>query len=156
MPTGVYLRTPEMNAERGKKISEGKKAADFHFTEESKQKMREAALGREIPDAVRQKISKTLTGFKRPILSQERITTYGYVLTYQPGIGYVKRANLVMEQMLGRPLLPEEVVHHKNKVPSDDRPENLQLFPNESEHKRHHCLAGDYWPLKEEAKGETK
>jgi hypothetical protein len=41
--------------------------------------------------------------------------------------GYVKRANLVMENVLGRPLRRGEEVHHKNRVKTDDSPGNLEL-----------------------------
>lgn len=72
----------------------------------------------------------------------------GYIYVLQPSHpkankrGYIKRSHLVMEKMLGRYLTPIEVVHHKGiKYPlgsienkQDDRPENLQLFANESEH----------------------
>ncbi len=63
----------------------------------------------------------------------------GYVLVYKPAHpkaychGSVKRSILVMEQVLGRFLLPSEHIHHINGIRSDDRPENLMVVTN-SEH----------------------
>lgn len=41
---------------------------------------------------------------------------------------------LVMEQHLGRRLGAHEVVHHRNGNPSDNRVENLRVFPSRSAH----------------------
>lgn len=46
--------------------------------------------------------------------------------------GFVARSKLVMAEMIGRELTPEERVYHENETVDDDDPENLRLFPNQA------------------------
>ena len=48
----------------------------------------------------------------------------------------VKAHRYAMEVHLGRSLAPEEVVHHLNRDPMDNRIENLVLCANQGEHIR--------------------
>jgi HNH endonuclease len=53
--------------------------------------------------------------------------------------GYVFEHRLVMEQYIGRYLEPDEVVHHRNGMITDNRIENLELMSNSS-HTTHHNI----------------
>ena len=86
----------------------------------------------------------------------EKINIQGYVLIYKPEHpfcncdSYIRRSHFVMEQIIGRYLKPEEVVHHKgvhfpiNSIENrqDDSPENLQLFSSNSKHSKFHHPKG--------------
>lgn len=45
---------------------------------------------------------------------------------------------VVAEEKLGRPLEPGEVVHHKDGNKRNNDPDNLEIFPSQSEHAKEH------------------
>jgi len=51
---------------------------------------------------------------------------------------YILQHRAVMSEYLGRPLTPEEVVHHINGKKDDNRLVNLMLFKNTGEHSLYH------------------
>lgn len=64
------------------------------------------------------------------------IDRYGYLTKYINGRRCAVH-RYIFEQHLGRPLLPDEIVHHINENKLDNRIENLELMSRAS-HMTHH------------------
>lgn len=87
---------------------------------------------------------------QRLLRKTERIHrhTSGYILEYRPDHphaqrdGFVYQHRLVMESMIGRLLLPEEVVHHIDGNEANNDPTNLELFADNRSHMQHHRETG--------------
>ena len=71
-------------------------------------------------------------------------STKGYWYVKRPGHhramknGYVKWADLVLEEKLGRKLLSHEIAHHVNEDKTDDSPDNLEVMDLVKHSKHHH------------------
>lgn len=79
---------------------------------------------------------QSLTGPANPGFLGRKIDA-GYVWVWVDSIGYIQEHRLVAEKMLGRTLTRDEVVHHRNEIRSDNRPENLCVMTR-AEHIREH------------------
>ena len=87
-----------------------------------------------------------LLGDKNPNWNGGRfIGSMGYWLVYKPDHhladldGYVLEHRLVYEEYYKCSLLPSAIIHHKNKIKTDNRPENLEVW-NRKEHQNIHMI----------------
>jgi hypothetical protein len=129
-------------------------------------KMRKIMTGRKFTEQWKNRISKSLTGRKLPREQvrksiQSRLGKYlgekasnwkggkikdriGYIYIYCPNHPfsnnkkYVREHRLVMERHIKRYLKPNEIIHHINHNPSDNRLSNLKLFISSKEHSHQH------------------
>lgn len=76
--------------------------------------------------AVRPK-ARNGTGYVDPKLGYRRVCRMGHPNATKSN-GLIFEHTLVMSEMLGRPLMKGENVHHKNDIRTDNRPENLELW----------------------------
>ena len=88
------------------------------------------------------KIGKDAKGWKGGRIKNAegyiRISCPGHPYATKRGF-YVLLHRFVMEKHLGRYLKPHEIVHHINENRSDNRLENLMLFPNRAAHGSFHA-----------------
>lgn len=84
-----------------------------------------------------------------------RKTADGYWIVWRPEHphatknGMVREHRLVMEQMIGRYLRPEESVHHVDRDRGNNSPENLRLYSTAQEHSRDaHADQAEKWVQK--------
>lgn len=78
------------------------------------------------------------SGPLNPLFMGRRVRA-GYIWVWLEGRGYIQEHRLVAEKTLGRAIAAHEVVHHRNEIRSDNRPENLQVM-SRSEHIEEHRL----------------
>lgn len=125
-------------------------------TKKTREKIRRARLGKHHTKKSRRKMSdarltwhkthpEALKGEKHPQWKGGRtIDSNGYMLIHAPDHphaqinGYIGEHRLMMEEILGRYLLPEEIVHHEDEIKDNNEPGNLRLFSSNKEHLDYH------------------
>jgi hypothetical protein len=128
------------------KLKIGEAHKGMKFSEEALLKMRLAHLGKKASDETKLRMSNSSAKGINHFNWKGGRSNHGdgYIEILQPEHpycnkkGYVYEHRLVMEQKIGRYLLPEEVVHHENEIKSDNRIKNLRLFASKSEHIKFH------------------
>lgn len=108
----------------------------WHHTPDAKRRLSEKHRGLKMNDESRMRLSEAkkcnyngLNGY-----GHTKHHRSGYILAYAPchpnarKDGYVMQHRIIIEQSIGRYLMSNEVVHHKNRIRDDNRIENLRLM----------------------------
>lgn len=109
--------------------------------------IRKTHKGKVLSKETKEKISESHKGLNRTnnkwnahVKNREDgyIQVYELEHPYANKDGYVMEHRLVMEEVLGRYIKENEVIHHINRNRKDNRPENLMIFSSISDHMRYH------------------
>jgi hypothetical protein len=113
-----------------------------HHSEETKRKIGISAKGRKHSKKTKKQIGYGKLGRKNYNWKGGiRIDKQGYICIYKPHHPYgrqryVKEHRLLIEEQIGRYLLPFEPCHHRNGIKADNRLINLMAFISNSAHGR--------------------
>ena len=151
-----HLINKEKSFETLKKATEAARLVNTgrSLSAETKIKLSISHKGKKHTDESKKKMSKAKIGKDSPKWKGGRVfDVNGYVVIQQRHHFSERKLEhrIIMEKLIGRSLFKEEVVHHINKNPSDNRPENLILFNNQAEHVKYHKKQRDI--LKETTNG---
>ena len=121
---------------------------DKKFSKEHKRKISNSLVGNKRHFGIkhslktRKRFSEMRKGSKHPNWKGGITKSREYIVIHSPNhpfcnkAKYVYEHRLIMEKKLGRYLRPEEVVHHIDRNPMNNHPDNLQLFANQREHSK--------------------